>query len=149
VDALLDRGFCAITVLDIAEAALEVARRRLGPRGQAVDWQVADIRRWRPEGPYDLWHDRAVFHFLTEPEDRAAYMATLNEAVRPGGWVVLASFAPDGPETCSGLPVRRYDAAGLAEELGEGFELVRQMRERHVTPSGAEQPFTWTLFRRR
>lgn len=148
VDALLDQGFTRITVLDIAEAALDVARARLGARSAGIDWQVADVRRWHPAHRYDLWHDRAVFHFLTEAADRNAYKATLRAAVRLGGMVILATFAEDGPERCSGLPVRRYGAAGIADELGEDFSLVLHKNERHVTPAGAEQSFTWALFSR-
>lgn len=148
VDALLDQGFTRITVLDIAEAALDIARARLGARATQVDWQVADVTRWHPRRLYDLWHDRAVFHFLTEEDDRAAYKATVKAALRAGGMMILATFAEDGPERCSGLPVMRYGAAGLAAELGEDFSLVVHMNERHVTPAGAEQSFTWALFRR-
>jgi len=147
VDRLLERGF-QVTVLDVAEPALETVRRRLGDRAQAVDWQVADITRWRPAKGYDVWHDRAVFHFLTEAPDRRRYVSALQAALKPGGWAILATFAEDGPERCSGLPVRRYSPAALASELGEGFELIEHDRENHVTPGGGEQVFTWTLFRK-
>lgn len=147
VDRLSDRGF-QVTVLDIADAALTVARDRLGSRAEAVDWQVSDITQWAPIGLYDLWHDRAVFHFLTTEQDRAAYLTALNTVLKVGGWAVLATFADDGPERCSGLPVRRYSAADLATELGPGFRLVDQAREQHRTPGGSEQLFTWTLFQR-
>ena len=148
VDALLDRGFTRITVLDIAEAALDVARARLGARATLVDWTVADVRSWQPGHIYDLWHDRAVFHFLTDATDRAAYKATMTAALPQGGMAILATFAEDGPERCSGLPVRRYSAADLVAELGENFSLVVHKKEKHLTPAGAEQSFTWALFRR-
>jgi trans-aconitate methyltransferase len=147
VDALVVRGF-QVTVLDIAEAALAIARDRLGPDADKVDWQVVDITHWRPGAQYDLWHDRAVFHFLTEAGDRAAYLSALNAGVAPGGAVILATFAEDGPERCTGLPVRRYSADALAAELGSGFHLVRHTRETHQTPWGSEQSFTWAAFRR-
>lgn len=147
VDALAGRGF-QVTVLDIAASALAVARRRLGADAKRVEWEVADITRWRPRASFDVWHDRAVFHFLTEPADREAYLSALGEGLAPDGAVILATFAPDGPERCSGLPVRRYGVEALAAELGPGFSLVDQMREIHVTPTGAAQPFTWTAFRR-
>jgi 2-polyprenyl-3-methyl-5-hydroxy-6-metoxy-1,4-benzoquinol methylase len=147
-DALLDRGFRAITVLDISAAALDIASRRMGARATAIDWHAADVRTWRPDHRYDLWHDRAAFHFLTEAADRRAYLDTLAAALEPGGRVIMATFAEDGPERCSGLPVRRYGAAALAEELGDGFSLSEHWTETHRTPAGTEQSFTWALFRR-
>jgi hypothetical protein len=107
----------------------------------------ADLLAWEPDGLYDLWHDRAVFHFLVDASDRARYVATLRKALGPGGRVIVATFADDGPETCSGLPVRRYSAADLVAELGEAFELVDTRREEHLTPRGAIQPFTWVAGR--
>lgn len=117
-------------------------------RGDRVRWLHADITLWSPERTYDLWHDRAVFHFLTEPAERAAYISALTRAVRPGGWAIIATFALDGPERCSGLPVVRYSAETLSETLGDGFALVGQRPHRHVTPSGASQSFRFSLFRR-
>jgi trans-aconitate methyltransferase len=143
----LQLGF-EVTVLDIADAALEVSRRRLGAAARMVDWQVADITTWRPARRYDLWHDRAVFHFLTAEADRAAYKAALRTGLKAGGWLVMATFAEDGPEKCSGLAVQRYSAESLQAELGSGFELKRHERESHLTPWGSAQMFTWTLFRR-
>lgn len=147
VDRLVARGFTDVTVLDIAEPALAVGRSRLGP-GAPVTWVVADILTWAPARHFDLWHDRAVLHFLSADEV-TVYRSVLERAVAPGGAVVLATFAPDGPEYCSGLPVTRYDDDALADVLGTGFDVVDRRREVHITPSGAEQPFTWLGARRR
>jgi SAM-dependent methyltransferase len=148
VDCLLDRGFTAVTVLDISAAALAAARARLGERASRVQWIVADVTRWRPAGTFDLWHDRAAFHFLTDPADRAAYVACMRKAIKPGGHVIIGTFATDGPEKCSGLPVQRYDEAGLAGELGEGFELMGSRRHEHSTPWNSTQRFLFSVFRR-
>ncbi len=107
----------------------------------------ADLLEWEPDRRYELWHDRAVFHFLVEERDRERYLTTLNDALAPGGHVIVATFADDGPEMCSGLPVRRYTAEASLAALGEGFELVEKRREVHVTPRGASQPFTWVAAR--
>lgn len=147
VDVLLQKGF-QVTVLDISEPAIDVARRRLGSKSDAARWIAADITAWRPSAVYDVWHDRAVFHFLTDPADRAEYLKALKSALRPGGFAVIATFAEDGPERCSGLPVQRYSADGLARELGADFKLIRTDREEHQTPSGSSQMFTWALFER-
>ena len=148
-DALLDIGFSDVTLLDIADSALDTSRARLGARADQVSWQVADVRHWRPERRYAVWHDRAVFHFLTEAADREKYRHTLLDATRRGSLILLATFAPHGPEQCSGLPVRRYDADGLASELGDGFALREAWRQLHQTPSGASQSFQWAVFERR
>jgi trans-aconitate methyltransferase len=145
---LIDLGFSDITVVDLAQAALDAARSNLGGRATPVRFLRADVTQWRPDRVFDLWHDRAVFHFLTEPADRARYIAALEVGLKPGGRLVLAAFAPDGPERCSGLPVRRWAAEALAAELGSGFELIEDAREEHHTPWGSVQPFTWTTFRR-
>lgn len=147
VDALLGRGWRDVTVLDIAAPALEAARARLGPEAEKVHWEVADITEWQPSRRYDVWHDRAVFHFLTAPEQREAYRRALLAGVSPGGLVIMATFALDGPERCSGLPARRYDPAGLAAELGAAFRLIEGWREEHVTPWGSRQSFNWCAFR--
>lgn len=150
VDGLLARGFHAITVIDLAGAALDASRQRLGERARGVTWLEGDITRADlPAAAFDLWHDRAVFHFLTSPEARAAWHQQLMAALKPGGYVVLATFADDGPEKCSGLPVRRYSEAGLQAELGDGFELIESRREVHRTPAGNEQRFVYGLFRRK
>lgn len=148
VDALLAAGWRDIAVLDIAGAALAKARVRLGPQGAGVDWIVADITAWQPRRRYDLWHDRAVFHFLTDPADRAAYKAALRSAMAPGGHVVIGGFALDGPERCSGLPVQRYSPETLSAELGPDYVLEQALQEDHHTPAGRVQHFQFSRFRR-
>lgn len=148
VDALIGHGFADVTVLDISDAALAVARERLGDRAARVHWEIGDITGWTPPRSYRVWHDRAVFHFLTEPEQRAGYRRALGAGLAPGGFAVMATFATDGPERCSGLPVQRYDAHGLAAELGPDFHLRRDWRETHRTPGGAAQAFQWCVFER-
>lgn len=148
VDALLAAGWRDIAVLDIAGAALAKARVRLGPQGAGVDWIVADITAWQPRRRYDLWHDRAVFHFLASPGDRAAYKAALRSAIAPGGHVVIGSFALDGPERCSGLPVQRYSPETLSAELGPDYVLEQALQEDHHTPAGRVQHFQFSRFRR-
>lgn len=147
VDRLVDAGY-RVTVLDVAEAALDTARARLGDAAGAVDWVAADITAWRPRGRFQVWHDRAVFHFLVEPEERQAYVAAVSEVLEEGGHAVVGTFAADGPERCSGLPVRRYDPDDLAAEFGPGFEAVRHLRHDHVTPGGAVQRFQFTVLRK-
>ena len=149
IGCLQERGWSDLTVLDISEAALAVSARQLGPRAGDVAWIVADIIGWTPPRAYGIWHDRAVFHFLTDAVGRAAYVAALSEGVRSGGHVILATFAPDGPDACSGLPVRKYSAAQLAQELGPDFALLHDWHELHRTPGGAVQSFTWCVFERR
>jgi 2-polyprenyl-3-methyl-5-hydroxy-6-metoxy-1,4-benzoquinol methylase len=149
VEALLTRGFDDVTVLDISQRGLAQARRRLGAAADTVTWVVADVTHWQPSRTYDVWHDRAVLHFLTDPADVARYRAVVEQTVAAQGLVIVATFAPDGPETCSGLPVQRYDAESLGAVLGEGWTMVAQNRQVHRTPWGAEQPFTWLALRRR
>lgn len=149
VDCLLDAGHTALTMLDISGAALDAARKRLGARAGSVRWIEADVREFAPPLRYDLWHDRAVFHFLTDPADRAAYMAALRRSLNPHAHVVIATFALDGPPRCSGLDVARYDAASLRAEFGTDFEMLESRRETHVTPAGSEQRFTWVHLRLR
>jgi ubiquinone/menaquinone biosynthesis C-methylase UbiE len=148
VDALVDRNVRQITVLDLSAAALDAARERLGDRGAGVEWVAADFTTWEPSQTYDLWHDRAAFHFLTDASDRSAYVRHLKRAVRSGGHVIIGTFAPDGPERCSGLPVMRYDAGILGTVLGTDFELMNSRRHDHVTPWGAVQRFQFSTFRR-
>ncbi len=145
VDALLDRGM-EVAVLDLSAHALEQAKRRLGSRADEVRWIVGDVRTVEDLPPVDLWHDRAAFHFLTDPGDRARYRAQLLKTVRPGGEAVVATFAPDGPARCSGLPVQRWSADALAAELG--LDLLESRRQVHRTPWGAEQRFTYARLRR-
>jgi SAM-dependent methyltransferase len=149
VDALLDDGYRDVTVLDLSAAALEMAKARLGPASAQVEWIVADVTTWRPARTYELWHDRAAFHFLTDADDRRAYLNCLRSAVAGGGQVIIGTFALDGPEKCSGLPVQRYDGTSLADELGTSFELVDTRRETHRTPWDSSQAFQFSRFRRR
>lgn len=148
VDALLDTGFETITVLDISEKALATSKARLGDRSAKVKWVVADVTVWKPTQIYDVWHDRAAFHFLTQPEDRETYSDRVLSAVRPGGHVIIGTFAPDGSEHCSGLPVVRHDAASLGEILGPMFELLERRNQAHQTPMGTVQRFQFSRFRR-
>jgi 2-polyprenyl-3-methyl-5-hydroxy-6-metoxy-1,4-benzoquinol methylase len=148
VDALVDEGYESVTVLDLSESALAAAKARLGAAAARVTWIVADVVKWKPAQPYDVWHDRAAFHFLTDAGDRNAYVACLRQALRPGGHVIIATFALDGPERCSGLPVVRYDAGSLGQALGSGFNLVEMRRHAHQTPMGGTQHFQFSLFRR-
>lgn len=148
VDHLVGRGFEDVTVLDLSGAALEVARTRLGGQASRARWVVADVTAWEPAKAFDVWHDRAAFHFLTDENDRAAYIARLTRGVRIGGHAIIATFAPDGPEKCSGLPVVRYDSTSLGRALGVAFERVHAMPHEHVTPWGARQIFQFGLFRR-
>ncbi len=143
-DDLLARGYRNLTVLDVAAAALQSAQQRLGSAAGQVQWLTADILTANlPAAAYDLWHDRAVFHFLTAPEDRAAYVRQLVHSLRPGGHALLSTFGPEGPTRCSGLDVVRYDAPGLLRELGPRFHLVASFTELHQTPSGAVQQFLY------
>ena len=141
IDHLLDQDYRSIAVLDIAQAALEKTRRRLGVHADTVEWLVADVTQWMPSGQFDIWHDRAVFHFLADPSDRKAYAAAMAAAVPTGGYAIVGTFALDGPERCSGLPVRRYDADALAAEFSPHFQLVETLAEDHITPGGKMQRF--------
>lgn len=147
VDRLLDRGYANLAVLDIAGAAIQASRARLGPLAARVEWHEADVTSFDPPRRYGLWHDRAVFHFLTEAAGRQSYVATLRKTLKPGGAVVIATFAPDGPPRCSGLDVMRHDETSLAAELGDGFVLLEARRETHRTPWQAEQRFVYCRFR--
>jgi len=147
-DSLLARGFSDVSVLDLSATALEAARARLGDAGTRVHWIVADMTTWTPTRAYDVWHDRAALHFLTDPADQRAYAARLRAALKPGGCAILATFAPDGPEKCSGLPVQRHDSASLAALLGPDFTLLDTRRHDHETPGGATQRFQFSTFRR-
>jgi len=148
IDGLLELGYSDATVADVSEAALEAAQARLGDRREKVTWLVADARFLRVPQRVDVWHDRAVFHFLTDPADRQAYLESVRAALRVGGHLVIATFGPEGPDRCSGLPVERYDAGRLSEFFGTEFELVTSCQKPHVTPTGATQEFTYAVFRR-
>jgi len=149
VDGLLAHGYTDVTVVDLSSTALAATRARLGTAADAVRWMHGDVLDASlPERHYALWHDRAMFHFLTAAAERARYVERLEYAVRPGGHVVLATFAGDGPTRCSGLEVVRYEPDSLARELGHGFTMVRSEREEHRTPWGAVQAFTYGVFRK-
>jgi len=149
VEALLADGYRDLTVLDISPSALDKARERLGGAAAEVDWVVGDVTSFQPRHRFELWHDRAVLHFLTDAIDRRAYRETLQRCVARGGHVVVAAFGPDGPESCSGLPVMRHDRRSLAEVLGDDFEPIEYLEEEHLTPGGASQQFVYGLFGRR
>jgi SAM-dependent methyltransferase len=141
-------GDWKVTVLDVSATALQLARARLGEQAALVQWIHADITDVQLCGPYEIWHDRAVFHFLTSAQQRAAYLDTLNDALRPGGFVIIGTFAPHGPAECSNLPVCRYDADSLGEILGDRYSLVQKRETIHTTPTGKVQPFTFAVFQR-
>lgn len=146
VDHLLASGHSSLAVLDISEEALLHAQTRLGTDADRVQWIAADVTRWRPKAPMDLWHDRAVLHFLTARVDQQAYAETLRAALKPCGWAIIAGFAPGGPLKCSGLEIVQHDAESLTELLGYEFELIETRDEVHHTPWGAEQAFRYHLF---
>jgi len=148
VDNLLRNDFGRLTVLDLSNAALDAARKRLGESAARVKWVVADVTTWQPSQTYDLWHDRAAFHFLTDQAPQSAYVEGLKTALKPAGFAIIGTFAPDGPGRCSGLPIVRYDATSLAARLGDEFELIDARRHEHTTPWGAVQRFQFATFRR-
>jgi trans-aconitate methyltransferase len=143
VDGLLAKGFSDVTLLDVSEAALAITKARVGDRARYV---ASDVTTWKPDRAYALWHDRAVFHFLTDDESRARYRATLGAALQPGGRAIIATFAEDGPERCSGLAVRRHSPAELAAAFAPLLETVESRRVVHVTPWGAKQRFVYARF---
>lgn len=148
VDSLLDAGYTDLTVVDVASAALARAKERLAARAERVAWEACDLRAWRPETPFDIWHDRAVFHFMVSPEDRSAYLETMRHALKRGGHAIIATFAADGPEKCSGLSIERYEPDALAARLGPEFRLVESLHEAHATPGGKIQAFQYSRFQR-
>lgn len=141
VDTLADRGLDCLAVLDVSRAALHRAQERLGGKASVPIWIEADVVGDWSLKPMDIWHDRAVFHFLTEADDRVRYVAHLKQTLKVGGTAIVATFAPDGPEKCSGLPVRRYSPAALAKELGPDLSLIEAVSHQHTTPWGATQSF--------
>ncbi len=146
--SLLERGYSDLSVLDISAAALSIVKQMLGDQRDDVEFIVEDLLHWKPERRYDLWHDRAVFHFLTEESQQRTYAELLQEAIAPNGYVVLSAFATDGPAQCSGLDVKRYSPDELASIAGGGFDEICRERIEHVTPGGSVQPFTWVVLRR-
>ena len=148
VDSLLDRGYDHVAVLDIAAAALEHAKRRLGEKADLVQWLVADVTELKSLDRFDIWHDRAVFHFLVNAADRQKYAALVKQTIPIGGHVIISTFSPTGPEQCSGLDIRRYSSDSLTAELGDGFRLIKEVPEVHVTPRGKSQSFMYAMLLR-
>ncbi len=147
-DALLGLGYADLTVLDVSPAALAISRTRLGTEASRVTWVEADLLTWTPPRAYDVWHDRAVFHFLTDDADVAAYRDLLRRGTAPGSVAIIATFGPQGPERCSGLPTRRYAAGELVATIGDGWTALADDVRVHRTPAGADQQFTWLVLRR-
>lgn len=148
VDYLVSQGQAHVTVLDLSAAALDIAKARLGNHADHAHWVEADVTAWSPDRTYDFWHDRAAFHFLVEPADQQAYVQTLSAALEADGIAVFATFAPDGPKMCSGLPVVRHDAGSLSATLGSAFEFVTAQEQDHKTPWGSVQKFQFSVFRK-
>ena len=148
VDHVMDLGLARVAVLDISDIGLAIARSRLGDRADAIEWIVGDVTAMPDVGRFDIWHDRAVFHFLLEPESQSRYVHLAERTVEPGGVAIVATFAADGPERCSGLPVRRYEPAQLAERCGPAFRLTDSVRHLHTTPAGVPQSFQYASFER-
>jgi hypothetical protein len=148
VDALIGWGFRDVTVLDISSTGMRHAQQRLGTQAERVHWVVADLLTWQPPRRYRVWHDRAVFHFLTSRSTQDQYLDVLDAATEPDAVAVFGLFAPDGPQRCSGLPVARYSVTTLTDRLGHSWKLIREDREEHTTPAGRIQPFTWAALRK-
>lgn len=149
VDYLVREGYTNVSVLDVSAKALTTARDRLGDDASNIEWLQKDVTRFTPPHRFSLWHDRAVFHFLTDKSDRENYLKALNRALEPNGHIIIATFAIGGPEKCSGLDIVQYDAEKLMAELGTGFELVETRTETHITPTNKEQRFAYFLLNRR
>lgn len=148
VDDLIHEGYDRVSVLDISQKAIDVARERLGEAGASVAWYCADVTSATlQEAYFDVWHDRAVFHFLTREEDRARYVEQVMRSVKHGGHVIVSTFGPEGPEKCSGLDVMRYDAGGLHDQFGRSFQLIESSTEIHNTPFGTTQQFLYCFCR--
>ena len=148
VDKLLNHGFKDLTVIDVSSKALAHAKKRLGSRAASVKWIEADITELEPSQKYERWHDRAVFHFLTDAEDRRKYVQNMDRSLNAGGHAIIATFSMEGPRKCSGLKVERYSSEKMKDELGRSFELIKSISEIHVTPSNTEQMFTYCLFKK-
>ena len=143
VDSLINDGFTNVTVVDLSEQAINTARERVNnPNATFI---ATDVREWQPSQSFDVWHDRAAYHFLTDRNDQHQYWNLVREHLKPGGSLIIATFAEDGPEMCSGLPIQRYSPDELIAAMGEGFEVLETMRHTHVTPSGGEQKFVWII----
>jgi len=145
-DFILDAGYENLSVLDISHAAIEQAKSRLGKRADKVTWYEHDITEFTPDEPFDVWHDRAVFHFLTEADDRTSYVGILSNALKPGAHAIIAAFNLDGPEKCSGLDIVQYSPETISAVLGDAFQLVETSTEEHVTPGGSSQSFVYCRF---
>ena len=148
VDYLSKEFFTNLTVLDISENAIAIAKKRLGKSAKSINWIVSDITKFDVFQKFSLWHDRALFHFLTDPSDRGIYVKALINAIRPEGHLIIATFAIGGPEKCSGLKIVQYDSEKMIAELGDNFKLVEERKEVHITPANKEQKFNFFLFRR-
>jgi SAM-dependent methyltransferase len=148
VDALLDLGYVDITVLDISATAIDKAKKRLGERADFVTWIVSDILTFQPEVQYDFWHDRATFHFLTDDKEIDTYLALLNRALKPGGRLLLGTFSEEGPDQCSGLPIRKYSESKMQERLQAFFEKIKCVTVDHITPAAKIQSFIFCGFRK-
>lgn len=149
VDWLLENDFEQVTVLDISGSALDKAKKRLGKFASSVHWEVIDIVDFEPKQKFDLWHDRAVFHFLTEAKDQQTYRRLVEGSIPSGGYLLVMTFSKSGPKTCSGLPIQQYNIADLEEFFNQEFELIRSLNYDHFTPSGAAQNYSVGLFRRK
>ena len=146
VDGLLDRGYADITLVDISQIALEKTRLRLGTAATGISFLEVDVTAWAPQRMWNVWHDRAVFHFLVADADQAAYLAAMDKGTRPGSVIILGTFALYGPEKCSGLPVQRYSARSLQDRIGTRYRLIESVGHVHRTPAGREQAFTFAIF---
>lgn len=149
VDELLDRGYTDLSVLDLSQTALQRAQSRLGARAAAVHWICADVAHFSPGRTYDLWHDRAAFHFLTEPAEIAHYAETAAASIKPGGYLIIGTFSENGPLKCSGIPIRQYTETQLSETFGESFEKIRCFTLDHPTPFGTVQNFIFGCFQKK
>lgn len=145
---LLDRGYKDLTVLDISRGSIERARLQFGSKNKHITWIEADVTTFNFTKKFDIWHDRAVFHFLTEPLDRERYVSSVNNALKPGGYLIISSFGLEGPPKCSGLKIVRYSPETLSSEFGDGFELLETMDEIHTTPSQIQQQFIYCRFKK-
>jgi len=148
IDNLITQGYTNLSVLDISGESLKCAKERIGSSGQNVQWIESNITDFNPQQKFQFWHDRAVFHFLTNPDERARYLEVMNRSLASGAHAMIATFAPDGPEKCSGLPVQRYSHESLQQILGPACKMVLQEQETHLTPAGGQQKFIYALFRK-